>query len=211
MSDWHQGTCPRHEQCSFYQSVVISPLMRIKYASMRPYCKLGKHASCSRWWLMERGQTVPDGLLPDGGTDVFEQQVRRGSSASHGRILVVDDLPLFRKSLVTLVNNASGGGYTIVEAESGEQALEKLLEDTTQWTLVVTDYNMGGMSGYDLIVRLRAHPALASLPAIVFSSEQERSVQDRVMALPRVRWLEKKPGQDLFDGAWRELIAERKA
>ncbi len=212
MKDWSGGgTCPRHEQCAFFNSVRGSALLRIKYATMYPYCKGGKHESCMRWFLMEGGRPVPDDLLPDGGKDMFAAELRNVEPSPRARVLVVDDLPLFRKSLVTMVSNACAGSCQIVEAESAEEALQRLSESPNGWQLVVTDYNMGEMNGFDLIMRMRMNPALSGLPAVVFSSESDPSVQDRCTALPRVRWLPKRPNQEPFDEAWRALVLEHKA
>ncbi len=211
MKDWSgQGTCPRHAQCSFYNSVSHSPLLRIKYATMYPYCKGGKHESCMRWFMMEGGRPVPDDLLPDGGKDVFAAEARNVTPSPQARVLVVDDMPLFRKSLLTMVSNACAGSCQVVEAGSGEEAIEILSASPGGWQLVVTDYNMGGMNGYDLIMRMRANPALAGLPAVVFSSEGDPSVQQRCAALPRVRWLPKRPDQAPFDEAWAALVSGHK-
>jgi CheY-like chemotaxis protein len=211
MSDWSSGTCPRHTECEFFKSVGSSPLMRIKYATMYPFCKGGRHESCMRWFMMDQGRPVPDDLLPDGGKDVAAVEAGRLSNVPKARVLVVDDMPLFRKSLVTMVMNACRHTCIVEEAASGEEALEMLSGDPNDWKLVVTDYNMGSMSGYDLIVGMRANPGLNGVPVVIFSSETDSGVLERTSALPRVRWLEKKPNQEPFDAMWRELVDEQKA
>ena len=186
--------------------------MRVKYATMHPYCKGGKHEACMRWWVMERGETVSPDLLPDGGHDVFENQcILTRQIDTPGKILVVDDLPMFRKSLVVLASNSCSHKLSIIEADSAENALEIFKADPAGWSLLVTDFHMGGMTGYELIVHMRSHPGLASVPAIVFSSEQDRAVKDRCAQLPMVRWLEKRPDQVLFNQAWEALVVGHKA
>lgn len=200
---------PRAHDCRFYESVARSPMLRVKYATMYPYCKGGEHQACMRWWLMDQGNVVPDDLLPDGGKDNFLESSGRQHNVRQ-RVLVVDDMPLFRKSLITLVSNATSGAAEVTEADSAEQALEKLASTSDPWTLVVTDYNMGGMNGYELIMRMRMSPALAAVPVIVFSSETQTDVRDRCSALPRVRWLEKRPDFGPFEEAWRALVTEHR-
>lgn len=211
MTDCTGGSCPRHETCEFYVSVCQSPLLRIKYATMFPYCRGGRHESCMRWFLLEQGKPVPEDLLPDGGTDVSLAHGGRPAVQSKNKVLVADDLPLFRRSLAMLVFNASGGGCEIVEASSAEEALEILTRDPTGWLMVVTDYNMAELTGYDLVMRLRLNPALVGVPVIVFSSETDQNVVGRVEMLPRVRWLVKQPNQEPFDAAWNELVRDLKA
>lgn len=204
------ATCPLMEECQFYKSVRATPLLRIKYATMYPYCNQHKHESCMRWWMMREGKPVPEDLLPDGGRDWFATEARRPHSPESIRVLVVDDMPLFRKVLAGLVQDACDSKASIVEAESAEEALEILREDS-EWTLVATDYNMGTKTGYDLIAELRGLPAHSQLPAIVFSSEADSVKRIEVNALPRVRWLAKRPEKEPFIEAWRELVVEHKA
>lgn len=204
------ATCPDAGSCEFYQSVYSSAVLRIKYASMYPYCKAGKYESCMRWWMMRSGRQVPSDLLPDGGYDWFGDKANRPGQRPACRVLVVDDLPLFRKALVGLVQDASENGVQITEADSAEHALEILTEDTLSWTLVVTDYHMGEKTGYDLIRALRTNPAHAQLPVIVFSSDADEGNRVKCAAIPRVRWLVKRPEKEPFFGAWQELVVERK-
>ncbi len=212
MSDWSTGTCPHAGDCDFYRTVSASAVLRIKYATMYPYCKKSRHESCMRYWLLEQGKTVPTDLLPDGGKDAFiAQGGRPQSTGALTKVLVVDDMPMFRAALVTLVRGADSGSITIVEAESAEKAYDALSDSPAGWVAVVTDYNMGAMTGYDLISKMRSNPSFAGLPAIVFSSEKEDRIRARCEALPRVRWLDKKPDQAPFNQAWTDLVVERKA
>lgn len=210
MSDWSSGTCPRNAECSFYRSMRVSPLLRIKYATMYPYCKGGRHESCVRWFMMSQGEPVPDDLLPDGGKDLFTVEQRRLEPRPSARVLVVDDMPLFRKSLVTMVSTASDSDVEVREAASAEEALDILNASPNGWALVVSDYNMGQMSGYDLVKEMHTRPSLSGIPVVIFSSESDPDIRTSCSALPRVRWLEKRPNQEPFDEAWRELVVEKK-
>lgn len=210
MSDWSTGTCPHAGDCDFYRSVSASAVLRIKYATMYPYCKKSRHESCMRYWLLERGKPVPTDLLPDGGKDAFVDQGGRHRSDEPRRVLVVDDMPMFRAALVTLVRGA-GSTVSIVEADSAEKAFGELSADPEGWVAVVTDYNMGAMTGYDLIVKMRSDPTLSGLPVIVFSSEKEDGIRSSCEAMPRVRWLDKRPDQAPFNRVWSDLVVDRKA
>lgn len=64
------------------------------------------------------------------------------------RILIVDDEPLVRNLLVELL----GGSYECVEADSGEEALLKLQNET--FNLVISDIQMSGISGLEMIPRV---------------------------------------------------------
>ena len=66
------------------------------------------------------------------------------------RVLIVDDEVEFR----TLVKDALPA-FEVLEAESGEQAVDLVQEEKLD--LVITDINMPGMSGIELLKYLRAH------------------------------------------------------
>ena len=66
------------------------------------------------------------------------------------RVLIVDDEAEFR----TLVKDALPA-FEVLEAESGEQAVDLVQEEKLD--LVITDINMPGMSGIELLKYLRAH------------------------------------------------------
>jgi CheY-like chemotaxis protein len=67
------------------------------------------------------------------------------------RILVVDDEPLVRHSVVSMLE---GVGHEVEEAECGAQALQKVREGGL-FDIVVTDHLMPGMTGLEMIAELR--------------------------------------------------------
>ncbi len=66
-------------------------------------------------------------------------------------ILVVEDHPLFVKSLVRLLRDR--GGYSVSSVGSGEEALQQL---DHKFDLVLIDVSLPGMSGIDLLDEIRA-------------------------------------------------------
>jgi len=82
------------------------------------------------------------------------------------RILVVDD-DLESVKLIGLMLQRRG--YEITAAASGAQALAKA--QTENPDLVILDIMMPDMDGYEVCRRLRANPATASLPIIMFTAK----------------------------------------
>ncbi len=77
-----------------------------------------------------------------------------------GIALVVDDEFLVRMSTADMLSDL---GYEVVEANSGEDAL-KLVEQGLEPVLLVTDHLMPGITGTELVTRLKASfPALQAL------------------------------------------------
>ncbi len=67
-----------------------------------------------------------------------------------GKILVVDDEEIIRESLSYVLRKE---GYIVEEAENGKVAYEKFLEDS--FDLVITDLEMPGMKGIELLAEVR--------------------------------------------------------
>jgi DNA-binding NarL/FixJ family response regulator len=86
------------------------------------------------------------------------------------RILIVDDHAIVREGLVRILEG-TGRGWQVNEASSGFQALEWLRRNEAQMAIV--DLSMPGMSGLDLIARLRAEfPRLRVLVLSMHAEEQ---------------------------------------
>lgn len=101
------------------------------------------------------------------------------------RILTVDDA----ESVRSLVSRTLGGaGYDIVEAVDGEDALEKISGDVN---LVITDINMPGMSGLELLLRLRERPDTKFLPVLVLTTESQFELRQRALAAGATGWIVK--------------------
>jgi CheY-like chemotaxis protein len=87
------------------------------------------------------------------------EQERKGA----GIALLVDDEELVRESTSGMLADL---GYSVVEAESGEEAL-RLVREGLAPDVLVTDQLMPGLSGTDLAVRLREERP--KLPVLVVS------------------------------------------
>jgi CheY-like chemotaxis protein len=81
-------------------------------------------------------------------------------------ILVVDDFASVRFYHASLLRR---GGYHPLSASNGESALALLASEPVD--LIVLDLLMPGMSGAELVHRLRTTPRHAQLPVLVITSE----------------------------------------
>jgi DNA-binding NtrC family response regulator len=69
-------------------------------------------------------------------------------------VLVVDDEEYVRTGVTRVLRDS---GYTVLDAESGEEALLKLVDQRVQ--VLISDNNMPGMSGLELFKEVRRqHP-----------------------------------------------------
>lgn len=85
-------------------------------------------------------------------------------ASSPARILVCDDSATLRALMVTLL----GRTYTLALTATAEEALARAPEFAPD--LVITDQRLPGMSGQDLVRRLRATPAFEDVPIIVLTA-----------------------------------------
>ena len=86
------------------------------------------------------------------------------------RILIVDDFSTMRRIVKNLLNDL---GFTnTAEADDGTTALVELQK--AKFDLVVTDWNMPGMPGIDLLKAIRADAALAKIPVLMVTAEAKR-------------------------------------
>jgi two-component system chemotaxis response regulator CheY len=64
------------------------------------------------------------------------------------------------------------GYVNTAEADDGLTALPML--KNSHFDLLVTDWNMPGMQGIDLLRTVRADPAMAALPVLMVTAEQKK-------------------------------------
>ena len=93
-----------------------------------------------------------------------------------GRVLVVDDDP---KCLRLLRAYLAPEGYEVLEAGSGEEALETARSQSPD--VVIVDALMPILSGYDVCRILKSDPVTRLLPIVLVSSLDERD--DRVRGI----------------------------
>lgn len=95
------------------------------------------------------------------------------------RCLVVDDSGTMRR---ILRNGLTAMGIEhVAEASNGCEALHILQQHPVDF--VVTDWNMPGMNGLELVLALRQNPATARLPVLMVTSNTMReAVQQALQA-----------------------------
>jgi len=84
--------------------------------------------------------------------------------------LVVDDSRAVR---MILGNTLRELGFEVREATNGREALELLESGNTAVSLVLVDWNMPEINGFELLKRLRQIPALSSLVIVMVTTETE--------------------------------------
>jgi two-component system chemotaxis response regulator CheY len=92
------------------------------------------------------------------------------------KILVVDDMSTMRKIIKKSLNQF---GFTnISEADDGVPA-NKMIQDAAKtpepFEFIISDWNMPGMTGIDLLKQVRSNEATKKLPFLMVTAESEQS------------------------------------
>lgn len=83
------------------------------------------------------------------------------------QILLVDDSNMNRM----LLREILGDGYHILEAENGQECLEKMQAEAGNIALVLLDINMPVMDGFEVLKAMNANHTIEDIPVIMISSE----------------------------------------
>ncbi len=86
------------------------------------------------------------------------------------KILIVDDFSTMRRIIKNLLRDL--GFNNVEEADDGATALPKLKKGG--FDFLVTDWNMPGMPGIELLKAVRADPELNTLPVLMVTAEAKR-------------------------------------
>lgn len=86
------------------------------------------------------------------------------------KILVVDDFSTMRRIIKNLLRDL--GFNNTAEADDGITALPML--QSGNFDFLVTDWNMPGMQGIDLLKAVRADEKLCKLPVLMVTAEAKR-------------------------------------
>ncbi|MBL8713453.1 MAG: response regulator transcription factor [Alphaproteobacteria bacterium] len=111
-------------------------------------------------------------------------QLREGPMA---KILLIEDEAPVREMLL---DELTVQGHKVIEAANGEEGLQKFLE--TEPDLVLCDRAMPGMSGFDVLERIRgAHPQFIDVPFIFLTALTDARDKAAVDHLNPAAYIEK--------------------
>lgn len=109
---------------------------------------------------------------------------------SAGTVLVVDDE---QKTVELLTDLLRHEGYKVLQAYGGEQAVELAL--THRPDVMVLDLMMPEVTGFDVVQRLREHPAAEGIAILIFTAK-DITPEDRERLNHRIRTIVPKSGKD---------------
>ncbi len=86
------------------------------------------------------------------------------------KFLVVDDFSTMRRIIKNLLNEL--GYQNVQEADDGTTALPLL--QAGDFDVLITDWNMPGLPGIELLKQVRSDPKLGKLPVLMLTAEAKR-------------------------------------
>lgn len=102
------------------------------------------------------------------------------------KILIVDDSVSMRQMVGFTLRQ---GGYEVIEAEDGQDALAKLTSANID--LIITDLNMPVMDGIKLIQTVRKQPAMKRKPILMLTTEGRAAKKEKGKAAGATGWIVK--------------------
>jgi two-component system chemotaxis sensor kinase CheA len=105
--------------------------------------------------------------LRQSDTNWFEVKTESPFGADSERnVLLVEDSAFFRNLLIPMLTVA---GYSVTVAEHAEAAIS-LCKEGGNFDVIVSDIEMPGLSGFDLVRQLRADERMSAVPIVALSS-----------------------------------------
>lgn len=99
-----------------------------------------------------------------------------GKAKEFNRVLVVDDTQLDRNLFKYVLTR---NGFTVEVAMDGAQALDVLSKQ--DFDLVLCDYQMPNVDGYEFLTRARQNPKLAHIIIIIITSDESDETKQKLL------------------------------
>jgi CheY-like chemotaxis protein len=125
--------------------------------------------------------------------------------ASRERILVVDDSPALRHYVADCLARQ---GFEVSTAENGKIGLDKALH--LKPALIVSDYEMPEMTGFELVHALKRSPQTRNIPVIMLTARESRRDMAQMRAAGASAYLVKPFAQDKCIAMVERTLAERR-
>jgi CheY-like chemotaxis protein len=100
------------------------------------------------------------------GLEMAFDRIKTFTAPRIKRLLIVEDNAIERQSIVELISYKD---IEMISVATGGEALEAMLDNA--FDCVVLDLRLPDMTGFDLLEKMQAEPALADVPVVVFTGK----------------------------------------
>jgi two-component system chemotaxis response regulator CheY len=118
------------------------------------------------------------------------------------RILLVDDSPTVLMSMETVLTHA---GFGVDKASGGDAALA-ILGAGAKPNLMITDLNMPGMNGIELIQAVRRLPSLRFMPILMLTTESSQDKRADAKVAGATGWIVKPVQADALLAVIKQVV-----
>jgi len=123
------------------------------------------------------------------------------------RVLVVDDSPAIRHLVADALTRQ---GFEVTTASDGQEAVETVDAQREPFELVVTDYDMPRMTGFELVHALKQSEATRDLPVLMLTARDTRRDRAQMRAAGLTAYLVKPFSADKCVAMVERMLAERR-
>jgi CheY-like chemotaxis protein len=166
---------------------------------------LGEAADLERGFDAGADDYLVKPVLPEELSTRVRALVQGSLPASRERVLVVDDSPAQRHYVADCLARQ---GFEVVTADNGKTALERA--QAVRPALVVSDYEMPVMTGFELVHALRRDPELRQIPVIMLTARDSKRDMAQMRAAGASAYLVKPFSQDKCIALVERTLAERR-
>ena len=121
------------------------------------------------------------------------------------KIVVVDDSPAVRH---LVADSLARQGFDVTTAEDGQEGLERTRE--VRPDMVITDYDMPRMTGFELVHAIKRDPELRDLPVMMLTARDTRRDQAQMRAAGLTSFLVKPFSVDKCIAMVERILAEKR-
>lgn len=108
-------------------------------------------------------------------------------------ILIVDDFKSIRAIVATALKR---NNFETIQAGTAEEAIELLKSNKVD--LILSDYNMPGMNGYEFLKHIRDSAMYSNLPFVLLTSELDKTKMQLTKEAGLDAWIKKPYKMDHF-------------
>lgn len=119
-------------------------------------------------------------------------------------ILVVDDFDSIRQFVCESLQRK---GYDTISASNGNEAYQLMVDQKID--LVLSDYNMPGCTGFELLKKIKLTPTISSVPVIFLTTETNPEKMRAAKEVGLSAWIKKPYRADSFYAQIENAIISR--
>jgi CheY-like chemotaxis protein len=103
-------------------------------------------------------------------------------------VMIIDDEIHMRRLINRML---TGAGFQVIEAASGQEALNLLNSKTEKPDLITSDISMPDMDGFEILQAIKTNPELANIPIVMLTAMGQLSDANRAKEMGAVEFVTK--------------------